>query len=108
MLMIVIGFGGFTMGVVFWRPSLKRFEVNFEILRASAIENFDEEARHKFFIITLTSMYDLTKGSMYVPKNVDAVHGLWREAEFRYRHWLKEESSKVWAKSPTFTSPNAC
>lgn len=55
----------------------------------SAFESFSEVIRHKYAILTMMVLYEKTKDAFPMPNSNEALDNLWREIEYRYRHWVK-------------------
>ncbi len=64
------------------------------------LEKFDDKARHEHMLTVLTVLSDMTGGHISLPKSKDGFENVWREVEFRYRHWVKKGQESSWKEPP--------
>lgn len=90
---------GFVLGLLLgWRRTEYDRQAIDKLTRESMdreVAWFSEDMRLRYMTLVLQSMHDITKGApLVVPRSRLAIEEIWREAEFRYRHWMSEESMK--------------
>lgn len=100
------------MGILIGRIwEMKRHKFRIELLTrdldAAAIEKFEETARRNYLMLSMGAMNDATRGLIPLPRSKEAFEAIWKETEFRYRHWVNESTKEMWADPLSFQNPNA-
>lgn len=92
-----------------WELKRRKYQLEIDIqeLETYAIERFEETARHTYFVATMTALHDTSRGACALPRSKEAFAAVWKETEFRYRHWICESAKDIWKNPMSFFNPDS-
>lgn len=70
-------------------------------IHKESVELFAETCRHKYAVLTMMVMSEKSRGLAPLPTSKESFENIWREIEYRYRHWAVDEKTETWGEPPS-------